>query len=190
MYISTTEMHFHFVLFFFVVKIACIYNKESECGCGVSRSLSGNKLYGNFANVFQVKEDDYCPLRLSDNDEHSDVVNRMVLVPAGSYQSGTDDVEIEDDREGPKKIVNLKSFYLDKYEVSNREFARFASSTNYKTEAESFGDSFVFSLFLNSTFKEQLQDYRVVQALWWYKVFGADWRHPYGPDSDVTGTTS
>ncbi|KOB51783.1 Sulfatase-modifying factor 1, partial [Operophtera brumata] len=81
--------------------------------------------------------------------------------------------------------VQVKSFYLDKYEVSNENYMNFVADTRYKTEAESFGDSFVFAIFLNSTYKESLKDFRVVQAKWWYKVLGADWKHPYGPDSDI-----
>ncbi|XP_026328461.1 formylglycine-generating enzyme-like isoform X2 [Hyposmocoma kahamanoa] len=110
----------------------------------------------------------------------------MVLIPAGIYQVGTDDVIIETDNEGPKRMVELKSFYLDKYEVSNREFSRFVAATNYKTEAETFGESFVFQMFLNSTFRETLKNYRAVAALWWYSVNGTDWMHPHGPDSNIS----
>lgn len=111
----------------------------------------------------------------------------MVLIPAGEYQVGTDDVAIESDKEGPKRIIKLNSFLIDKFEVSNKDFGNFVSATNYKTEAEVFGDSFVFAIFLNKTVKENLKDFRVVQTTWWYKVFGVNWKHPYGADSDLSG---
>ncbi|KAI8429043.1 hypothetical protein MSG28_007613 [Choristoneura fumiferana] len=111
----------------------------------------------------------------------------MVTVPAGDYQLGTDDIMIETDSEGPLRTVKLETFLIDRFEVSNRDFMKFVSSTNYKTEAETFGDSFVFTLFLNATYREELKDFRVVQAPWWYKVDGANWRHPYGRDSNISG---
>ncbi|GBP90631.1 Sulfatase-modifying factor 1 [Eumeta japonica] len=110
----------------------------------------------------------------------------MILVPAGEYQLGTDDIVLVSDREGPKRIIKLNSFYLDKYEVSNYDFNVFVVSTGYKTEAETFGNSFVFALFLNDTYKEKLKDYRVLEAPWWYQVQGSDWRHPHGLDSNIS----
>lgn len=121
------------------------------------------------------------------NCQKSVEANIMVLIPSGEYDLGTDDIIIEEDAEGPKKEVQLNSFYLDKYEVSNENYVNFVNETNYTTETESFGDSFVFGMFLNRTFKEALKDFRVVQAKWWYKVQGADWKHPYGPDSEIIG---
>lgn len=121
------------------------------------------------------------------NCQKSVEANIMVLIPSGEYDLGTDDIIIEQDAEGPKKEVQLNSFYLDKYEVSNENYVNFVNETNYTTETESFGDSFVFGMFLNRTFKEALKDFRVVQAKWWYKVQGADWKHPYGPDSEIIG---
>ncbi|KAJ2939677.1 hypothetical protein O0L34_g14397 [Tuta absoluta] len=162
-------------------------NKVSDCGCSLGRIHSEKK---PASSLFQFSHEDHCPIEYrpeNAKDQTLGVSDEMVLIPAGSYQVGTDDVAIESDKEGPKRIVELRSFYLDKYEVSNRDFSRFTKLTGYKTEAETFGDSFVFSLFLNSTYKEKLKDFRVVQALWWYKVLGADWKHPYGPDSDLTG---
>lgn len=74
---------------------------------------------------------------------------------------------------------------MDKYEVSNSDFEEFVKSTNYVTEAEKFGDSFVFQMFLTEQVKSKLQDSRVAQAPWWYKVKKVDWRHPEGEDSNI-----
>lgn len=165
---------------------------SSGCGCNLNRdgsdklvkdstfSSSLNNKYqceGNFEaeNIYNVLD--------SFNE-----AEEMSLIPSDEYQLGTDDIAIESDQEGPKRIVRLKSFYIDKYEVSNKDFSIFVNTTLYKTEAEQFGDSFVFSAFLNSTFRDQLVDFRAVQAVWWYKVSGANWLHPFGPDSDISGT--
>lgn len=170
----------------FVISIICIEsidNLKSDCGCTTNREKS--KYFEKQTNLNDGAPNDQC------HSENLDCIVRndaeMVLIPAGEYQFGTDDVVIDGDKEGPKRLVKLQSFYLDKYEVSNKDFNIFTESTNYKTEAEMFGDSFVFSLFLNNTFKESLKDFRVLQAPWWYKVDGTNWRHPYGPDSNISG---
>lgn len=180
----------HFIAMFFNFLIISIllftqtYEKESDCGCSANNErrkyLMDNNLLEKNLNLEQCSSNKFT------YSENAPIEN-MVLIPDGEYQVGTDDIAIETDKEGPKRMVKLKKFYLDKYEVSNSDFNHFATVTNYKTEAETFGDSFVFTLFLNNTFKEQLQDFRVVQAPWWYKVVGANWRHPHGPDSDISG---
>ncbi|CAG4938036.1 unnamed protein product [Colias eurytheme] len=167
-----------------VLHFDLIQNKDSGCGCNVNRNKEER---GYKDSIFGAGFDEsQCKVKLDegiDNVERND--SEMVLIPGGTYQLGTDDIVIEGDKEGPKRLIQLSSFYLDKYEVSNREFSHFTRLTNYKTEAEVFGDSFVFTLFLNKTFKEELKDYRVAQAPWWYKVNGANWMHPNGPDSDI-----
>ncbi|CAK1604346.1 unnamed protein product [Parnassius mnemosyne] len=168
-----------------ILQLSLTESKESSCGCNVDRTQVVNFDSKLVFNNLQ-SEDDKCPAdsNIKFTEEHNVTVD-MVLIPANEYQVGSDDVVIENDKEGPKRIIKLEPFYLDKYEVSNRDFSYFTILTNYKTEAENFGDSFVFSLFLNNTFKDKMKDFRVVQALWWYKIYGADWKHPYGPDSDI-----
>lgn len=155
----------------------------SDCGCSVNRNGEKDR-----NNLYSGNNNEQCSVEnISDKVEDEQRSNEMmVLVPGGEYQYGTDDIVIENDNEGPKRIVKVKSFFLDKYEVSNQDFKHFTRVTNYKTEADIFGDSFVFALFLNNTFKEKIKDFRVAQATWWYKVFGANWNHPFGPDSSIT----
>ncbi|KAJ8732831.1 hypothetical protein PYW07_015430 [Mythimna separata] len=179
-----------FVILFCILQTV-ITSKESGCGCNLNRAETESLGKENIFSSPNNDIDDNCPVGQDDKNKYSIVEeisksDGMILVPANEYQVGTDDIAIESDQEGPKRIVKLKSFYLDKYEVSNKDFANFISKTKYKTEAEQFGDSFVFSAFLNSTFREELKDFRAVQAVWWYKVLGANWKHPYGPDSDIT----
>lgn len=80
---------------------------------------------------------------------------------------GTNDVIFHADKEGPEREVEVKQFYIDQFAVSNENFEEFVKATNYVTEAETFGDSFVFQLFLSEETKESLQDFRVAQAPWW-----------------------
>ncbi|XP_035771748.1 formylglycine-generating enzyme isoform X2 [Neolamprologus brichardi] len=51
--------------------------------------------------------------------------------------------------------------------------------------AEKFGDSFVFEGLLSEPVKSQVTQ-AVAAAPWWLPVKGASWRHPEGPDSNIT----
>ncbi len=86
------------------------------------------------------------------------------------------------DGEMPVHEVSLSPFAIAATTVTNDQFARFVEETDYTTEAEEFGWSFVFSIFL----PEDFEPTRAVQsAEWWRQVNGADWRHPEGPQSDI-----
>ncbi|KAM6170563.1 formylglycine-generating enzyme [Rhynchocyon petersi] len=108
----------------------------------------------------------------------------MVAIPAGVFTMGTDDPQIQQDGEAPARRVTIDAFYMDAYEVSNAEFEKFVNSTGYLTEAEKFGDSFVFEGMLSERVKTGIQQ-AVAAAPWWLPVKGANWRHPEGPDSTV-----
>jgi len=57
----------------------------------------------------------------------------MLLVPAGSFSMGTDDVEgKKPTNEGPKHEVELPAFYIARYEVTNGEFAKFVKAKGYE----------------------------------------------------------
>jgi formylglycine-generating enzyme required for sulfatase activity len=90
----------------------------------------------------------------------------MVFIRGGTFVMGTNEGF---PYEGPAHKVTLRSFWLDKYEVSVAEFARFVKATGYKTEGEKLGWCGVFDL----------------RAGEWKKVDGADWRHPEGPQSNA-----
>jgi formylglycine-generating enzyme required for sulfatase activity len=110
----------------------------------------------------------------------------MVKLEGGPFLMGT---EIADgfpaDGEGPVREVRVDPFYLDIYPVSNREFRKFAEETQYRTEAERFGWSFVFHNQLSLERYKALVEDTVAGHEWWCKVSGADWAHPEGPDSSV-----
>ena len=86
------------------------------------------------------------------------------------------------DGEGPVHPVHLDDFGLDPLTVTNARFAAFADATGHVTEAERYGWSFVFGGLLPDDFPPTRA---VAQAPWWRQVYGADWRHPEGPHSDV-----
>jgi iron(II)-dependent oxidoreductase len=68
----------------------------------------------------------------------------MVYVPAGEFVMGSSDAEIREaladchncpddwfDAEKPQHKVNLPSYWIDKYEVTNRQFAEFIEAGGY-----------------------------------------------------------
>ena len=109
----------------------------------------------------------------------------MVELPGGEFLMGTDDeVGFPADGEGPIRRVSLKPFYIDETSVTNAQFTRFVKSTRYQTEADQFGWSFVFHLFLTKRARREAT-HAVTEVPWWLRVNGATWRHPEGPGSEV-----
>jgi rhamnose transport system permease protein len=61
----------------------------------------------------------------------------MVEIPAGPFTMGSDDT---DPNEAPAHVVDLPTFFMDKFEVTNADFTMFVEATGYQTEAEQRGD--------------------------------------------------
>jgi formylglycine-generating enzyme required for sulfatase activity len=110
----------------------------------------------------------------------------MAKLEGGPFLMGTETAEgFPADGEGPVREVRLDPFYIDVHPVSNRDFRAFAAGTEYRTEAERFGWSFVFHNQLPLERYRELVEDTVAGHEWWCKVSGADWAHPEGPDSSV-----
>jgi len=94
----------------------------------------------------------------------------MVYVPAGEFLMGSadSDKDAEND-EKPQHRIYLDAFWIDSTEVTNAMFARFVTATGYKTDAEKEGGGFIYT-----------------GSAWEY-VNGADWRHPGGLATNITG---
>jgi len=109
----------------------------------------------------------------------------MVALDGGQFVMGTDsDVGFEADGEGPPREITLDPFYIDPHAVTNAEFLRFVRDTDYTTDAERFGWSFVFEPFVDSTDRTAVGQ-QVPDAPWWVAVEGATWVRPEGPSSNV-----
>jgi formylglycine-generating enzyme required for sulfatase activity len=109
----------------------------------------------------------------------------MVRLPGGPFMMGSEDRwAYPDDGEGPVREVSVAPFWIDSAAVSNRELEAFVEQTAYVTDAERFGWSFVFAGLLPDDFPPTQG---VVDAPWWRKVDGADWRRPEGPGSSLDG---
>ena len=110
----------------------------------------------------------------------------MRYLPGGEFLMGTNSSEgFPADGEGPIRKVKVKPFYMDKYAVKNSEFLEFTTATNYKTEAEDYGWSFVFYNLLSERTAKSVKQ-TVAQTPWWAVVEGAYWREPEGTDSDIS----
>ncbi len=113
---------------------------------------------------------------------HSGSTEEMARLDGGRFLMGTEDDEgFPADGEGPIREVTLDPFWMDRYPVSNEQFHAFARATNFQTEAERFGWSFVFHKHIPAEQQERLVKRRAPGVRWWCVVDGADWRHPEGP---------
>jgi len=64
------------------------------------------------------------------------VTDIMIEIPAGPFTMGSD---AGNEDEAPAHEVDLPAFEIDKFEVTNADFAQFAEATGYQTDAEKEG---------------------------------------------------
>lgn len=103
----------------------------------------------------------------------------MVWIPSGTFMMGNDE-GFPDER--PAHERKVEGFYMDRHEVTNRQFASFVAATGYATVAERPLDP--------EDFPELPPDQRkpgalVLDGVDWSFVAGANWRHPQGPGSSI-----
>jgi formylglycine-generating enzyme len=107
----------------------------------------------------------------------------FVRLEGGALVMGTDgQYGYGEDGEGPAHEVRVSPFSISRFAVTSAQFAAFVQATGYRTEAQSFGWSFVFAPFLPEDFPATRA---VVGAPWWRQVEGADWAHPEDPRSTI-----
>lgn len=69
----------------------------------------------------------------------------MVYISGGEFLMGSEDSDaIKADGEGPIRSVSVSPFWMDRFAVTNKQFQEFVEDTNYVTDAEKYGWSFVF----------------------------------------------
>jgi sulfatase modifying factor 1 len=96
------------------------------------------------------------------------LLSEMIYFEGGTFMMGSNDGLAQ---ESPAHEVALKPFSIDKSPVTVAQFKAFIDATNYKTEAEKFGDSGVFSF--------DKQQWELLPGAFWQKPFG-----PNGPDAE------
>ncbi|WP_034592662.1 formylglycine-generating enzyme family protein [Hamadaea tsunoensis] len=119
-------------------------------------------------------------------------IGTIVQLPGGEFTMGSDRHYPE---EAPAHRVRVDAFGIDAHPVTNRQYAAFVAATGYVTLAETAPDPGDYpgadpallvpasAVFVAPAGPVSLADaYR-----WWISVAGADWRHPQGPGSDLSG---
>ncbi|MDF3076797.1 MAG: sulfatase-modifying factor protein [Sphingobacteriaceae bacterium] len=120
------------------------------------------------------------------------VQSKMVWIPAGSFQMGSDDPAFTDAL--PIHKISVDGFWMDEHEVTNAEYAKFVNATGYQTVAEQplnpadFPDVPKENLVSGSgVFTPTTQPVNLDNPMqWWRYVPGASWKHPFGPETSVT----
>ncbi|XP_072394273.1 formylglycine-generating enzyme [Diabrotica undecimpunctata] len=165
-----------------VLIVSTIKYTSSNCGCSTNRN---GQCKDDFDPSHKYLKDSN---EIRDNNENEMLnTSHMVLIESTIFEMGTNKPVFEADNEGPLRNVTVNTFYLDKYEISNQQFYNFVKKTGYKTEAEVFGDSFLFEMCLPEKERKKYEDIRAAQAPWWIKMSGVSWKHPEGPDSTIEG---
>jgi sulfatase modifying factor 1 len=116
------------------------------------------------------------------SDANTSVLSPHVAIPGGAALVGTASPQIPDDGEGPLRRVSVKPFAMSQGAITNAEFAGFVEATDYVTEAERFGWSFVF---WSDVADKREATQGVVGVEWWRRVDGAIWSAPNGPGSEA-----
>ena len=125
----------------------------------------------------------------------------MVWIPGGEFSMGMEDPRLEfcggsDPMPDAQPIhrVRVSGFWMDRTEVTNREFGAFVRATSYVTVAErplrpeDFPGVPAEALVPGSLVFTPPTSDRVRGPLsWWAYVPGANWRHPEGPGSSIEG---
>lgn len=106
----------------------------------------------------------------------------VVAIPGGPALLGTDFPVITEDEESPCRTKRLKPFQMMRTTVTNAMFAAFVADTDYVTDAQKYGWSFVF---YNDVAVDIPETEGVVGVTWWRKIDGADWRCVNGPGSEA-----
>jgi sulfatase modifying factor 1 len=117
----------------------------------------------------------------------------MVYITGGTYQMGSTDPAFAD--AAPIHKVAIKSFWMDKHEVTNAQFKRFVDATHYVTVSEQKLNPADYptvdpanlvpgsAVFMPPDHKVGLND----PLQWWKYVAGASWQHPFGSLSSIKG---
>lgn len=112
-----------------------------------------------------------------------------VKIEGGTFIMGSDAVYRE---EGPERQTTVSSFWIDRHEVTNRQFDEFVQATGYVSVAEQPVNPEQFGVPAAQIPADLLKPGSAVFRLpegqpsnageWWVYVPGASWKKPYGPD--------
>lgn len=116
----------------------------------------------------------------------------MARLAGGTFRMGSDRHYPE---EAPVHRATVDGFWIDLHPVTNADFGCFVAATGYQTFAELPPDPKDYPgvppamlkagslVFVQPPGRVPLHNY----GNWWQFMAGADWRHPYGPQSFLDG---
>lgn len=141
--------------------------------------------------VLSLKPGEFDPLSEADNSDPP-----MADIPGGTFVMGSDDGY---PNESPPHTVTVRPFKMDVTEVTNAQFAKFVKATGYQTIAERTPTAEQYpgapperlkagsATFVAADCSTDPQTWDAPHPPWWKYTFGANWRHPDGPKSDLRG---
>ena len=101
----------------------------------------------------------------------------MVLIPAGPFQMGSNDADADDD-EQPVHTVHLDAFYMDKYEVTNKQFKDFVDANPHWQKdniEEKFHDSEYLGHWTGNDYPTETANHPVTWMSWYAAMAYAEW---------------
>jgi formylglycine-generating enzyme len=119
-----------------------------------------------------------------------DPTRDMIWINGGTFRMGSDRHYPE---EAPSHRVTVDGFWIDRAPVTNRQFKQFVNATGYVTTAQIPPDpkdypgalpGMIYAgslVFMAPRRVADLRDW----SQWWTFMKGANWRHPYGPKSNI-----
>jgi formylglycine-generating enzyme len=114
----------------------------------------------------------------------------MAWIPGATFRMGSDRHYPE---EAPAHEVTVDGFWIDRFTVTNAEFATFVRKTGHVTVSEQAPDPDAYpgakpELLVPASTVFRAPSHRVDLSNhynWWTYVPGASWRHPQGPGTSV-----
>ncbi|MEP2736546.1 MAG: formylglycine-generating enzyme family protein [Erythrobacter sp.] len=116
------------------------------------------------------------------------ISNKPVRVEGGTFAMGQTEVYRE---EGPIRETTVSGFWIDPYEVTNRQFEEFVAATQHVSVAEMPVDPAQFGVPIERIPPAMLQPGSAVfktpdqlssnNSDGWQYIPGANWKKPYGP---------
>ena len=114
----------------------------------------------------------------------------MAWIAGGAFKMGSDCHYPE---EAPVHSATVEGFWIDRYAVTNEQFARFVETTNHVTVAERAPKAEDYPGALPEMLKPASVVFQKPKGRvdlgnhynWWTYIAGADWRHPEGPESSI-----
>ena len=199
----------HFILYFFLIGVVACKNNVEQKETDLE-SIRVNKAISCTSNGLTVKDSvlymhgggsEFQPTKINSSRYNGPIPNGMVWIPGGEFSmGGVDPVGMEGG--GSEKMndarpvhqVIVHGFLMDATEVTNKQFAEFVKATGYvtvveqKPTKEEFPDAAGEDLVAGSAVftPKNVPDLND-PLLWWSYVRSADWKHPFGPGSDIKG---